>query len=87
MKNDILHYPRLDTVIMVEETIQKLDYYPTKRELWRALPKKVMYQTFCMILDYLISINKIIIDKDSRIIWVWNPELIKKIFQKGLILK
>ncbi|HLC67985.1 MAG TPA: hypothetical protein VJI12_03830 [archaeon] len=87
MKNDILHYPRLDTVIMVEETIQKLDYYPTKTELWRALPKKVMYQTFCMILDYLISINKIIIDKDSRIIWVWNPELIKKIFQKGLILK
>ena len=79
MKNDILHYPRLDTVIMVEETIRKLKYYPTKTELWKALPKKVMYQTFSMILDYLINLNKIIIGKDGRIVWVWNPELIKKI--------
>ena len=87
MKSDILHYPRLDTVIMVEETIKKLKYYPTKTELWKALPKKVMYQTFSMIIDYLVSINKIMIDKDGRIVWVWNPELIKKITQKGLILK
>ena len=87
MKTDILHYPRLDTVIMVEETIRKLEYYPTKTELWKALPKKVMYQTFCMIIDYLVSLNKIIIDKDGQIVWIWNPELIKKIIQKGLILK
>lgn len=87
MKSDILHYPRLDTVIMVEDTIRKLKHYPTKTELWKALPKKVMYQTFSMIVDYLVSINKIMIDKDGRIVWIWNPELIKKITQKGLILK
>ena len=87
MKSDILHYPRLDTVIMVEETIKKLKHYPTKTELWKALPKKVMYQTFSMIIDYLINLNKIIIDKEGRIVWVWNPELIKKITQNGLILK
>lgn len=87
MKNEILHYPRLDTVIMVEETIKKLKHYPTKTELWKALPKKVMYQTFSIIVDYLISINKIIVDNDGRIVWVWNPELVKKITQKGLVLK
>ncbi len=87
MKSGILHYPRLDTVIMVEETIMRLKYYPTKTELWKSLPKKVMYQTFCVILDYLVSLNKIIIGKDGRIVWVWNPELIKKIVQKGLIIK
>ncbi len=87
MKSGILHYPRLDTMIMVEDTIRKLNYYPTKTELWKALPKKVMYQTFSMILEYLISINKIIVDKDGRVVWVWNPELIKKITRKGLILK
>lgn len=86
MKTEILHYPRLDTIIMVEETIRKLNYYPTKTELWRALPKKVMYQTFCMIIDYLLSLNKIIMN-DDQIVWVWNPELIKKITQKGLIIK
>ena len=88
MKQEILHYPRLDTVIMVEETIKNLDYYPTRMELWKALPKKVMYQTFSMIIDYLISLGKIIIDsRDNRIVWVWNPELIKRITAKGLILK
>ena len=87
MEQGILHYPRLDTVIMVEETIKNLDYYPTKAELWRALPRKVMYQTFSMIVDYLVSIGKIMIDHDCRIVWVWNPELIKKITSEGLILK
>ena len=87
MKTDILHYPRLDTVIMVEETIRKLDYYPTKTQLWKVLPKKVMYQTFCMIIDYLMEINKILIDKDGRIVWIWNPELIKRVAEKGLVLK
>ena len=88
MEQEILHYPRLDTMIMIEETIQKLDYYPTRMELWKALPKKVMYQTFSMIIDYLISLGKIIIDgRDNRIVWVWNPELIKRITKEGLILE
>lgn len=87
MKQKILHYPRLDTVIMVEETIRSLDFYPTKTELWKALPKKVMYQTFAMIIDYLAELGKIIIDKDGRIVWTWNPELVKKLTKKGLILK
>jgi hypothetical protein len=88
MEQEILHYPRLDTVIMVEETIRKLDYYPTRMELWKALPKKMMYQTFSMIIDYLVSLGKIIVDKrDNRIVWVWNPELIKRITKEGLILK
>ncbi len=87
MKQKILHYPRLDTVIMVEETIKKLDFYPTRTELWKALPKKVMYQTFAMIIDYLLNINKIMIDEDGRIVWIWNPELVKKVMKRGLVLK
>ena len=66
----VIHRPRLDTVIMVEDTIKKLDYYPTKNQLWRALPKMVMWQTFNVILDYLISSNKIMITKDKKILWV-----------------
>jgi hypothetical protein len=50
---EVLHYPRLDTVIMVEESIKKAKEYPTKAELLRKLPKKVMYQTLLLILDYL----------------------------------
>ncbi len=67
----VIHRPRLDTVLMVEDTIKKLDYYPTKNQLWRALPKMVMWQTFNVILNYLIDSNKIIIDGDGKVIWVF----------------
>lgn len=67
----VLHRPRLDTVLMVEDTIKKLDYYPTKNQLWRALPKSVMWQTFNVILDYLIYSNKLIIDKDGKVVWIF----------------
>jgi len=81
-----IHYPQLDTVLMVEDAIKKLDY-PKKTELWKSLPKKVMYQTFCLIIDYLKESGKIFIDKDGRIVWIWNPEMIKQIMKTGIKLK
>ena len=81
-----IHYPQLDTILMVEEAIQQMSY-PKKTELWKSLPKKVMYQTFCIIIDYLEQSGKIIIDKDGRIVWTWNPEMIKKIISSGVKLR
>ena len=75
---NILHYPRLDTVIMVEKVVKKTSGTYTKKQLWEKLPKKVMYQTFSLIIDYLIEIGKIAVDKEGKICWIWNPELIKK---------
>lgn len=73
----VLHYPRLDTVLMVEDTIKNIDFYPTKKELWDKLPKKVQYQTFKLIIDYLIDSKKIVIEK-RKLIWIFNPDLIEK---------
>ncbi len=81
-----IHYPQLDTILMVEEKIQEMNY-PKKTELWRALPKRVMYQTYCIIIDYLEQSGKILIDDDGRIVWIWNPELIKNILSSGVKLK
>jgi len=75
---NILRYPRLDTVLMVEEAIQKAEEYPTKAELLRSLPKQIMYQTFNTIIDYLEYSGKIHVDKDGAIIWIWNPKLVEK---------
>ena len=75
---EILHSPTLDSILMVEEAAQHMNY-PRKTELWKALPKKMMYQTFCRIIDYLEASGKIMTDKDGRIIWTWNPAMIKKI--------
>lgn len=79
---NILRYPRLDTVLMVEEAIQKAEEYPTKAELLRALPKKIMYQTFNTIIDYLEYSGKILIEKDGSIIWIWDPKGVRELLSK-----
>jgi len=76
----IIHYPRLDTVMMIEDAIRSAKEYPTKAELLRRLPKKVMYQTFNLVLEYLQRSNKIIVTKDGRIIWVFaDDEKLRKL--------
>jgi len=67
----VLHYPRLDTVLMVEKAIKYAKEYPSKAALWKSLPKKIMYQTFCLVLDYLEKSNKILIAKDNKIVWIF----------------
>ena len=71
---NILRYPRLDTILMVEDAIKNADDYMTKTQLWKSLKKKVMYQTFCVIMDYFEHSGRIIYDKGDRaIIWIWDP--------------
>jgi len=78
MKKQILHYPQLDTVLMVEEFIKEHGGEYKKRSLWENLPKKMMYQTFQVIFDYLQSSNKIATDKEGKICWIWDPEGVAK---------
>ncbi len=74
----VLHYPQLDTVIMVEEFMRKNSGEYKKRSLWEHLPKKMMYQTFCVIFDYLFYSGKIALDKEKKVAWVWDPEGVKR---------
>ena len=71
---NVIHMPTLGTVMMVEDTIRKLDYYPTKNQLWRALPRAVMWQTFNVIIDYLQKGNKIVISRDRHLVWIYATE-------------
>ncbi|MCJ7422953.1 hypothetical protein MUP01_01615 [Candidatus Bathyarchaeota archaeon] len=73
---EALHEPQLDTVLMVEKAILDADDYPTRMELWRSLPRKVQYQTFKRILDYLEASGKIAFS-GKKIIYtgVNNPKL------------
>lgn len=83
----VLHSPTLESVVMVEKTIQKYSQECGKYQLWKKLPKKMMYQTFQLILDYLEKSGKIIIDKDGCIIWTHNPDMIRKIISQGVNLR
>ena len=78
-KNPFVRSPTLDTVLMVEKTIDKYSGDYNRTELWKKLPKKVMWQTYLVVLDYLQDINKIAIDKVDKIAYIWNPSLAKKL--------
>lgn len=75
-RTQVLHEPKLDTLLMVEKAIIDADEYPTRTELWKSLPRKMQYQTFKRILDYLEASGKIAFDK-KKIIYtgVNNPKL------------
>jgi len=79
LNNPFVRSPTLDTVLMVEKTIDRYSGDYNRTELWKKLPKKVMWQTYLVVLDYLQDINKIAIDKMGKIAYIWNPSLNKKL--------
>jgi len=76
--NNRARYPRLDTVLMVEGFIKENDGEYKKKQLWMALPRKVMYQTFSLIIDYLLLSGKISVDAEGKIGWIFYPESAQK---------
>lgn len=87
MTQKILHEPRLDTILMVENAIRAAKSYPTKKKLLESLPKQIQYQTFNRILKYLESSNKIVFD-GRQIVWIFpdNPKL-KKLLETSVRLR
>ena len=82
LENPFIRSPTLGTVLMVERTIEENSGEYDKTRLWKNLPRKVMWQTFLIILDYLASINKIAFDKEGKIAYIWNPKLAKRLSKR-----
>ena len=80
--NPIARSPTLETVLMTERTIEEYSAEFNRTEIWKRLPKKVMWQTYLVILNYLQSINKIAISKEGILVYVWSPEVAKKFVKR-----
>ncbi len=78
----ITRSPRLETVMMLEQFIKENSGEFRKTGLFNNIPKKIMWGTFNVILKYLYENNKIGIDKEGFVIYIWNPELIQKFLNK-----
>jgi hypothetical protein len=74
IRNIISRSPRLETVIMVERFIKENSGDYKKTELFQRLPKKVMWGTFNVILQYLWDNNKIAFDKNNYVTFIWSPQ-------------
>ena len=77
--NIIARSPTLQTVLMVEKFIDEHSGEYKKTELFNKLPKKVMWQTFQVIIEYLERSYKIVIEKDGKIVYIWNPQFFSKL--------
>jgi len=76
--NNIARSPTLQTVLMVENFIEENSGEYKKTDLFKNLPKKVMWQTFQVIMEYLESLYKIVYDKEGYVVYIWNPEFYNK---------
>tara|TARA_Y100000034_G_scaffold115112_1_gene151948 strand:- start:726 stop:1004 length:279 start_codon:yes stop_codon:yes gene_type:complete len=82
VQNKLVRSPTLDTVLMIERTIEKYSGEFNRTEIWKMLPKKVMWQTYLVVLEYLENINKIAFDKNNILGYIWNPSLTKKLSKR-----
>ncbi len=81
MPREVLHYPRLDTILNVEKVVRIAMSPLSKNELDRRLPKKIMRPTLNIILKYLEESGKIAILKEG-IIWIYKNEISPKLRAK-----
>ncbi len=78
-RNPLARSPTLQTVLMVEKFIDENSGEYKKTELFSKLPKKVMWQTFQVIMEYLENTMRIVYDSEGYVVYIWNPEFYEKI--------
>jgi len=86
IQTEVLHYPRLDTILRVEELLRKAEEPLSKNEIDRRLLKKIMRSTLNLILDYLEKSGKIAKLKEG-ILWIYKEDIsetLKKRVENGV---
>ncbi|MBI2664798.1 hypothetical protein HYX10_05670 [Candidatus Woesearchaeota archaeon] len=84
LEAQVMHYPNLKTVLMVEDALKKSDRLLTREELKSKLKRKVMHQTLNVILNYLEDSGKIL-DGRKGILWVYNTsKKLDKLSREGV---
>lgn len=81
MATEVLHYPRLDTILNVEKVIKRAMDPLSKNEVDRRLPKKIMRPTLNIILKYLEESGKIAILNEG-VIWIYKDDVSPKLRAK-----
>ena len=80
-----IHWPTLNTVMMVEETLRKMnESVISVADLKRKLPRQVNHITLMLILEYLERSNKIAVTLKG-ITWIDNSnQNLKRAIMKGM---
>ncbi len=78
--------PRLKTIEMVRNMIRKNSRKYSIYQLWKKLPKKMMYQTYKVIINHLLKSNEILIDENKKMCWIFHPIIKMEVINKKKII-
>ena len=80
---EVIHYPNLKTMLMVEEVLKDAETTLTREEIKERLPTQIMHQTLNVILTYMEQ-RGLILDGHKGILWTYNdsPKL-KEAINRG----
>ena len=80
----IIHYPSLKTILLIEKILKESEMAISREELKRRLPVQIMHQTLNLILLYLEE-KGMILDSRKGILWIHNsnPKL-RKAIKEGI---
>lgn len=82
VQEQVMHSPTLNTVLMVEKTLQEAKEIIKIAELKRMLPKQVMHNTLLQVLDYLQNSGKVLITTKG-VVWVYRPPSQLEMLKQG----
>lgn len=68
----ILHYPTLKTVLMVEEILKKAKEPMSRYEIMKRSGNRIMRQTLDTTIDYLEK-RGMVLDSEKGVIWTYTP--------------
>ncbi|HLC55463.1 MAG TPA: hypothetical protein VJJ75_02925 [Candidatus Nanoarchaeia archaeon] len=68
---EVIHYPNLKTMLMVEKVLKDAETTLTREEIKKLLPTKIMHQTLNVILDYMEQ-RGLILDGHKGVLWTHN---------------
>lgn len=74
------------TLMMVEKAILDSKSYPTKKELWTQLPRRIEYPTFQRILEYLEASGKIVFNSRSIVYTGANNPKLRRLLETSVTL-
>jgi hypothetical protein len=70
---EVLHYPTLKTVLLVENVLRDAKEPLTRYEILKRMNNKLMKQSLNIIIQYLVERN-MVIDSDKGVFWVYTPK-------------
>lgn len=84
MAVQVLHYPTLKTVLMIEGILKEAKEPLTRYEVMKRANNKIMRQTLDTIIDYLEK-RGMVLDSEKGIIWTYtSPEKLKKLLRNSV---